>query len=167
MGALNKTWWVLVAGAPLGVAVGLYSGASLLDSLLFGPLVGVFMVFIFGLLLALLGIFISNLYYGLWRTGIGPRIFTGLRTPGYHEKRGEFHHSKGDHDRAIAEFNISFALDQGNCSAVFFYQRAKSYYANGEYVLAIADLDEAIRLVPHFEPANKLRYEVLGDLWHW
>ena len=163
MGAL-KTWWVWVAGATLGVAASLYSRASLIDGLLSGALVG---VFIFAPLLVLLGIFVSNLYSGLWRTGIGPRIFTGLRAPGYHQKRGELYHSKGNYDRAIAEFDISFALDQGNCSAVFFYQRAKSYYANGEYVLAIADLDEAIRLVPHFEPANKLRYGVLADLWHW
>ena len=133
---------VVTLGVALGVIVCLfYFKNSFINSLVFGSVAG---TFIFAPLVALLIIWISNLYDELWRDRIGPRVFVQLRTSGYHERRGQSYWIRGDYDRAIAEFNTSFDLAGGRVNMLFFFQRGMSYYENGEYDLAIADLDKYI-----------------------
>ena len=133
---------VVTLGAALGVILSLfYFENGFIYSLVFGSFAG---IFIFAPLVALLAIWISNLYDDLWRTGIGPGIFVQLRTLGYHQRRGQSYWIRGDYDRAIAEFNTSFDLAGGRVNMLFFFQRGMSYYENGEYDLAIADLDKYI-----------------------
>ena len=150
----------IMLGVALGVILSLfYFQRGLIEGLVFGTIGG---LFIFAPLVELLRIWITNFYNDLWRNGIGPRAFRRLRTPSYHEERGDFYHSRGNFDRAIAEFNISFALSQGRRSALFFYKRGRSYYAKGERDLAIADFDAAIRRVSDFTLAHQDRAKALA-----
>lgn len=59
---------------------------------------------------------------------------------------GKAYASKGQHDRAIAEFDTAIRLNPKYAGA--FYNRGCSFKKKGDYDRAISDFDEAIRLDP-------------------
>jgi tetratricopeptide (TPR) repeat protein len=61
--------------------------------------------------------------------------------------RGVAYGKKGDHDRAIAEYNEAIRLDPKLSAA--FYNRGTAYLHKGDHDRGIADFDEAIRLEPN------------------
>ena len=63
---------------------------------------------------------------------------------GLYLERGLAHEGKGDHERAIADFNEAIRRDGSLVSAYF--GRAMAYEATGERDRAGADIDAAIRL---------------------
>ena len=57
------------------------------------------------------------------------------------------HGVKGDHDRAIADYDQAVRLDANNAKA--YYGRANAYYNKRDYQRSISDFDQAIRLSPN------------------
>ena len=62
--------------------------------------------------------------------------------------RGVAYSRKGDHDRAISDYNEGIGLDPKNADA--FYNRGWAYSRKSDYDRAIADFNEAIRLDPKY-----------------
>jgi tetratricopeptide (TPR) repeat protein len=78
--------------------------------------------------------------------------------------RGLAYDQKGDHDRAIADYDQAIRLDPNN--AVVHFQRGYAYYAKGDDDHAIADYDQTIRLEPAYTAAftsRGLAYRRKGD----
>jgi tetratricopeptide (TPR) repeat protein len=73
--------------------------------------------------------------------------------------RGNAWYSKGEFDRAIADFDEAVQLDPKN--GLPRNGRGTVWYAKGEYDRAIADFDEAIRL----DPKNGLPHNGRGNAW--
>jgi tetratricopeptide (TPR) repeat protein len=63
--------------------------------------------------------------------------------------RGNGYYAKGEHDRAIADFDKAIGIDPAQATA--FYNRGNAYYAKGDRDRAIADYDRAILLNPRFD----------------
>ena len=72
-----------------------------------------------------------------------------------HNDRGIAYATKGDLDRAIADFNEAIRLDPKD--AIVYRNRGKAYDAKGDHDRAIADLDQAIRIDPKFADAYNTR----------
>ena len=81
----------------------------------------------------------------------------GLVTPG-RSNRGVAYSSKGDQDRAIADFNEAIQLDPKY--ALAFASRAFAYASKRDNDRAIADFNEAIRL----DPKNARAFCYRGEL---
>src|SRR5262247_2023572 len=64
----------------------------------------------------------------------------------YFNSRGLAYRTKGDFDRAIADFDEAIRLEPKN--ALLFNARGVAYSAKRDYGRAMADFDEAIRLEP-------------------
>ena len=71
--------------------------------------------------------------------------FAAVRAAAY-VNRGYAYDSKGDHDRAIADYGESIRLDPQNPKA--YYNRGIAYDSKGEHNRAITDFGELIRLDP-------------------
>ena len=67
--------------------------------------------------------------------------------------------TKGDHDKAIADFNEAIRLDPENAEA--YVDRGMAWQAKGDFDKAIADFDAAIRL----DPEDARRYVDRGMAW--
>jgi tetratricopeptide (TPR) repeat protein len=74
--------------------------------------------------------------------------------------RGATYSSKGDYDRAIADFSQAISLDPKDAAA--YSSRAAAYTSKGDYDRAIADYDQAIRLNPKYVVA----YDGRGTAWN-
>ncbi len=72
-----------------------------------------------------------------------------------YNNRGWSYSDKGDHDRAIPDFDEAIRLDPK--LAIAFVNRGWSYERKGDYDRAIADYDEAIRLDPKYSLAYNNR----------
>jgi tetratricopeptide (TPR) repeat protein len=66
-------------------------------------------------------------------------------------RRGVVYGSKGDHDRAIADFSEAIRLDPQNAAA--YRNRGLGYDNKGDRERAIADFDQAIRIDPKLADA--------------
>jgi tetratricopeptide (TPR) repeat protein len=78
--------------------------------------------------------------------------------------RGDAYSNKGDHDRALADYNEAIRLDPK--SALALSDRGVAYGNKGDYDRALADLNEAIRLDPKSAHAFRNRgvlYAHKGD----
>ena len=64
-----------------------------------------------------------------------------------HNNRGNAYTAKGDHDRAILDFDQSIKLDPTYAKP--FNNRGAAYLRKGEYDLALKSLDQAIKLNPN------------------
>jgi tetratricopeptide (TPR) repeat protein len=73
-----------------------------------------------------------------------------------YNNRGLAYYKKGEHDRAIADFTESIALDPNDAEA--YYNRGVVYGAKGEFDRAIADYDEVIALNPKNASAYSPRW---------
>jgi tetratricopeptide (TPR) repeat protein len=86
-------------------------------------------------------------------------IESGRETPprlaAAYDSRGIAYASKGDYDRAIADFNEAIRLDPKSANA--YSNRGNAYNDKGDHERAIADLNEAIRLDPKFADAYNNR----------
>ena len=85
-------------------------------------------------------------------------------SPSLHRPSDASTDNKGEHDRAIADYNEAIRLDP---KYVFAYNgRGNAYQAKGEHDRAIADYSEAIRLDPKFVKAYYSRgnaYQAKGE----
>jgi tetratricopeptide (TPR) repeat protein len=82
-------------------------------------------------------------------------------------KRGTAYFNKGDHDRAIADYDQVIRLKPDDGYAYF--NRGIAYDSKGDYDRAIADYDQATRLKPDFVDAYNNRgyaYSDKGDYDH-
>lgn len=78
--------------------------------------------------------------------------------------RGSEYASQGNHDRAIADFNLAVELEPGFAQA--FYNRALSWAHKGNADRAIADYDAALKLQPKDASAylgRAVEWTVKGD----
>jgi tetratricopeptide (TPR) repeat protein len=66
--------------------------------------------------------------------------------------RGFAYQTKGDHDRAIADYDAAIRLDPKN--ALPYFNRGFAYQTKGDNDRAIADYDAAIRLDPKYAPPS-------------
>src|SRR5262249_27050994 len=71
--------------------------------------------------------------------------------------RGAAYATKGDHERAIIDYNEAIRLNPK--FAVAFKNRGSAYDKKGDYDRAIVEYNEAIRLDPHCQPP---RYRILS-----
>jgi tetratricopeptide (TPR) repeat protein len=81
------------------------------------------------------------------------------------ENRARAYQTKGDFERAIADYNEAVRLDPKSARA--FTDRGSAYQTNGDLERAITDYDEAIRLDPRSARAFTNRgtaYEAKGNL---
>jgi tetratricopeptide (TPR) repeat protein len=76
-----------------------------------------------------------------------------------HFNRGYEWRAKGEHDRAIADYNEAIGLDPNYASA--YSGRGAAFHDKGDLDRALADLTAAIRIEP--TPAI---YTSRGDVWH-
>jgi tetratricopeptide (TPR) repeat protein len=65
-----------------------------------------------------------------------------------YNNRGTAYSSKGDHDRAIQDFNEAIRLNPKDTTV--YVIRGDAYNGKGNYDLAIQDFDEAIRMKPNY-----------------
>lgn len=72
-----------------------------------------------------------------------------------HKMRGDALNEKGEHDRAIADFDAVIGLDPNH--AVAYNNRGYAYNEKGEYGRAIEDLSTAIDLNPDYDTAYNNR----------
>ena len=80
---------------------------------------------------------------------IDSRKFSGVSLAQLHLSRGVEWASKGEPDRAIADFDTSLKLKPND--AVVHHARAVEYAVKGDFPRAITDLDTAIKLDPKAE----------------
>jgi tetratricopeptide (TPR) repeat protein len=73
--------------------------------------------------------------------------------------RATAHWAKGQHDRAISDYDEAIRLDPKD--AEFFAKRGDAYALKGEYDRAIADFDEAIKL----DPKNAVAFRNRGNAY--
>src|SRR5215510_9047323 len=64
----------------------------------------------------------------------------------FYRNRGNAWRSKGDNERAIADYDQAIRLDPKN--AVAYYNRGNAWWGKGDLDRAIADYDQAIGLDP-------------------
>jgi tetratricopeptide (TPR) repeat protein len=69
-----------------------------------------------------------------------------------YSSRGTAYDRKGDHDRAIQDYNEAILLNPKNAAA--YLSRGESYYGKRDYDHSIEDLKEALRLSPNNAAAN-------------
>jgi tetratricopeptide (TPR) repeat protein len=69
----------------------------------------------------------------------------------YYAYRGEVRLTKGEHDKAIADFNEAIRLDRDYAYA--YDRRGIVWQDMGEYDEAIIDYSEALRIYPRYPPA--------------
>ncbi len=74
--------------------------------------------------------------------------------------RGNSWHTKGEYDKAIADYNKAIELKPEYVSA--YYNRGNSWHTKGEYDKAIADYNKVIELKPDYASA----YHNRGISWH-
>ena len=77
-----------------------------------------------------------------------------------HYKRGLALEDKGDHDKAIAEFNEAIRLDPQNAFA--YKGRGVAWSKKGEFDRAMTDFDESLRINPKFADAYNAPWCCLG-----
>ena len=77
-----------------------------------------------------------------------------------HHERGLAYRSKGDFDRAIADYSEAIRLDPKLAAA--YNNRGNAYKNKGDFDRAIADLSEAIRLDPKLASAYNDRGNAYG-----
>jgi tetratricopeptide (TPR) repeat protein len=90
---------------------------------------------------------------------------SGQKLANAHQERGEAYRTKGDYDRAIADFSSAIQLDP-NSDTSRFHRASVYYFDKHDYDGAIADLSEAMRIKPRFSLYVALRgeaYEKKGD----
>ena len=75
---------------------------------------------------------------------LGKETRTNLATA--YDLRGQAYENKGDHDRAIADFNKSLELNPNKAAP--YVNRGRAYSGKGDYDPAIADYDRAVQLDP-------------------
>lgn len=81
--------------------------------------------------------------------------------------RGLAYHNKGDHNRAIADFNKAIKIQPNSAKA--YLGRGLTYHKKGEYAQAIADCNKAIKNNPNLAEAYSVRglaYYKKGD-YNW
>jgi tetratricopeptide (TPR) repeat protein len=75
-------------------------------------------------------------------------------------QQGTAYGQRGDHDRALAEFNEAVRIGPDRADA--YANRGMAYYYKGDFDRAIADLEQALRLAPGNEQIRssleKIRY---------
>ena len=115
-----------------------------------------------------------NLCNGVDRTSPEPQIAgctalidsgeeTALVMAIAHNNRGNAYLAKGEHDRAIRDYNEAIRLDPKNVRAFndrAFNNRGVAYRKKGDFDRALQDLDEAIRLNPSYAIAFANRADV-------
>jgi len=74
--------------------------------------------------------------------------------------RGDVYRTKGELDRAIADYDASIKLNPTFAGA--FYGRGVAYRMKGDRDRAIADFREAIRLLPYASAESRAELEALG-----
>ena len=78
------------------------------------------------------------------------------------KNRGNAYNAKGEHDRAIQDYDQAIRLNPNLASA--FSNRAKAYSAKSQFARELQDLDQAIRL----DPKDADAYFIRGKLhWYW
>ena len=75
--------------------------------------------------------------------------------------RGNAYSTKGQYDRAIANYDQAIRLNPNY--AIAFYNRGYAWRAKGEYDRSIADYDQVIRLDPNFSAAFNNRGTAYDD----
>ena len=80
-----------------------------------------------------------------------------------YNNRGTAYGSKGDHDRAIQDFNEAILLSPND--AYTYRDRGIEYYEKGDYDRAIQDYDQAIRLNPNDTSVYCLACPVVSVIW--
>jgi tetratricopeptide (TPR) repeat protein len=91
-------------------------------------------------------------------------LFTELSDYLVYLNRGTAYLSKGDYDRALADFNQAVKLQPDGASAYF--NRAAVYFAKQDFDRALADINQVIKLQPDFALAYLKRgsvYYFKGD----
>ena len=95
------------------------------------------------------------------RLPTAPRPFASIRNaPLAYLNRGVPTRTKGDYDKAIADFTEAIRLDPKYAQA--YYHRGVVYGKKGDYDKAIADFTEAIRLDPKSAEAYRNRGVAYG-----
>ena len=89
-------------------------------------------------------------------TAINSGRWHGSELAWAHTNRGVAYRAKGDHDRAIADYDEAIRLDPKD--AVAYSNRGIAYKDKGDYDRAIADYNEAIGL----DPKNAVAYNNRG-----
>ncbi len=79
-----------------------------------------------------------------------------------HQRKGHEGLQKGEHDRAIAQFNQTIKQDPKNIPA--FMGRGRSFLALGRYQKAIADFDQVLTIEPDNQDATHARQKA-NDLF--
>ena len=75
--------------------------------------------------------------------------------------RGNAYSTKGQYDRAIADYDQAIRLNPSH--GIAFYNRGYAWRAKGEYDRSIADYDQAIQLDPNFSAAFNNRGTAYDD----
>ncbi len=74
-----------------------------------------------------------------------------MKDPTIYTNRGLGYEQKGEHDKAIADYNEAIRLDPRNLEAR--YERAAAYDNKGEHDKAIAEFTATMQLDPKYSPA--------------
>jgi tetratricopeptide (TPR) repeat protein len=75
---------------------------------------------------------------------------------------GDAYSGKGEHDRAIADYDQAISLDPKFVLA--WNGRGNAHAGEGDYDSAIADFDEALKLDPDFTDARESRWRAQAAL---
>lgn len=85
----------------------------------------------------------------------------------YFERRGDLYSELNEQPRAVSDYENAINLASGRMDddrvAWLLYKRAKCYQHEGNKVLAIADVEAALRLVPGYHAAHQLLGELADD----
>jgi tetratricopeptide (TPR) repeat protein len=90
--------------------------------------------------------------------------YSGANLGYVYVNRANAYDDKGDHDRALSDYNRSIELNPNNASA--FFNRALAYARKADYDRAISDYNRAIAINPKYAHAmvgRAVMYSVKGD----